>query len=66
MATEKQIQELYDRIAALREAATQRLGPDLIANPQLADALSQQIDEMLAALENGGKRCALSCGQRSR
>lgn len=51
MATEKQIQELYDRIAALREAATQRLGPDLIANPQLADALSQQIDEMLAALE---------------
>lgn len=51
MATEKQIQELYDRIAALREAATQRLGPDLIANPQLADALSQQIDQMLAALE---------------
>ena len=51
MATEKQIQELYDRIAALREAATQRLGPDLIANPQLADALSQQIDEMLGALE---------------
>lgn len=51
MATEKQIQELYDRIAALRQAATQRLGPDLIANPQLADALSQQIDDMLAALE---------------
>ena len=51
MATEKQIQELYDRIAALREAATQRLGADLIANPQLADALSQQIDEMLGALE---------------
>lgn len=51
MATEKQIQELYDRIAALREAATQRLGADLIANPQLADALSQQIDAMLAALE---------------
>jgi hypothetical protein len=52
MATEKQIQELYDRIAALRETATQRLGADLITNPQLADALSQQIDEMLAALEN--------------
>jgi len=51
MATEKQIQELYDRIAALREAATQRLGADLIANPQLADALSQQIDDMLGALE---------------
>ena len=52
MATEKELQDLYDRIAALRETATQRLGADLISNPQLADALSQQIDQMLAELEN--------------
>ena len=52
MATEKQTQDLFDRIAALRQTATQRLGADLISNPQLADALSQQIDQMLAELEN--------------
>ena len=52
MATEKEIHDLYDRIALLRETATQRLGADLITNPQLADALSQQIDQMLAGLEN--------------
>ena len=52
MATEKEIHDLYDRIASLRETATQRLGADLITNPQLADALSQQIDQMLAELEN--------------
>ena len=52
MATEKEIQQLYDRIAALQNTATQRLGGDLISNPQLADALSQQIDQMLAGLEN--------------
>ena len=52
MATEKEIQDLYDRIAALRETATQRLGADLIGNPQLGDALGQQIDQMLADLEN--------------
>ena len=51
MATEKEIQQLYDRIAALRETVTQRLGVDLITNPQLADALSKQIDDMLAAVE---------------
>ena len=52
MATQKEIQQLYDRIAALRETVTQRLGVDLITNPQLADALSKQIDDMLAAVED--------------
>lgn len=51
MATEKEIQELYDRIAALRETVTNRLGVDLITNPQLADALAKQIDDMLASVE---------------
>lgn len=47
MATERDYQSLYDRIAALRETVTGRLSADLVANPQLADALTKQIDDML-------------------
>jgi hypothetical protein len=50
MASEKEYQALYDRIAALRETTAERLGADLIGNPQLADALTRQIDELLAAV----------------
>src|SRR5262245_55312258 len=50
MATEREYQNLYDRIAALREQMTSQLASDLIQNPQLADALTKQIDEMLAAV----------------
>ena len=50
MATGKDYQGLYDRIAALREQVTNRLGSDLISNPQLADALTKQIDEMLKSV----------------
>jgi hypothetical protein len=45
---EEEYQSLYDRIAALRQTVTSRLASDLIQNPQLADALIRQIDEMLA------------------
>ncbi len=47
MATEKDYQSLYDRIAALRETVASRLSGDLIANPQLADAITKQIDDLL-------------------
>jgi len=50
MATEKDYQSLYDRIAALRETVTNRLSADLITNPQLADALNKQIDDMLRSV----------------
>lgn len=50
MATEKEYQSLYDRIAALRETVTDRLAGDLISNPQLADALTKQIDDMLKSV----------------
>src|ERR1700751_2590418 len=50
MATEKDYQGLYDRIAALRDQVTSRLSADLIANPQLADALTKQIDDLLASV----------------
>src|SRR5499427_2185432 len=47
MATEKDYQSLYDRIAALRDTVAGRLSADLISNPQLADALTKQIDDLL-------------------
>jgi len=50
MATEKEYQSLYDRIAALRNQVTSRLASDLISNPQLADALTKQIDDMLQSV----------------
>jgi hypothetical protein len=50
MATERDYQSLYDRIAALRDTVTSRLASDLIANPQLADALNKQIDDMLQSV----------------
>jgi hypothetical protein len=51
MATEKDYQSLLDRIGALREQVASRLSADLIANPQLADALTKQIDDLLASAE---------------
>jgi hypothetical protein len=51
MSTAKDYQSLYDRIAALREQVTSRMGADLITNPQLADALTKQIDDLLAGVE---------------
>jgi hypothetical protein len=53
MATEKDYQSLYDRIAALREQVTSRLASNLIANPQLADALTKQIDDLLSSVVDG-------------
>jgi hypothetical protein len=50
MTTEKDYQNLYDQIAALRETVANRLAADLIEKPQLADVLTQQIDQMLAAV----------------
>jgi hypothetical protein len=50
MATEKEYQNLFDRVAALREQVTNNLSADLIANPQLADALTKQIDDLLSSV----------------
>src|SRR5581483_5768705 len=50
MATEKDYQSLHDRIAALRETVASRLSADLVSNPQLADAITKQIDDMLAGV----------------
>lgn len=50
MATERDYQNLYDRMAALKETLTGRLASELIQNPQLADALIKQLDDLLAAV----------------
>jgi len=58
MATEKDYQSLFDRIAALREQVTSQLGADLISNPQLADALTKQIDDMLESVVEADAKAA--------
>lgn len=50
MANERDYQGLYDRIAALRETLASKLSSDLIENPQLADALTKQVDDMLQSV----------------
>jgi hypothetical protein len=50
MANENDYQSVWDRIAALREAVTNRFAGDLVANPALADALTQQIDDIRDAV----------------
>jgi len=50
MATEKDYQALQDRIAALRDQVTTKLSSNLISNPQLADTINKQIDDLLAGV----------------
>jgi len=50
MAKESEYQALLDRIAALQKTVTDQHAADLIANPQLADALMDKIDDMLKAV----------------
>src|ERR1700741_2519695 len=50
MSTERDYQGLYDRIAALREQVASQLSAELVTNPQLADAITKQIDDMLSSV----------------
>jgi hypothetical protein len=56
MASERDYQGLYDRIAALREQVASRLSSDLVSNPPLADAITKQIDDMLASVVDADSR----------
>lgn len=58
MATEKDYQDLQDRMAALRETVTNKLSTDLISNPQLADALVKQIDDMFQSAVDSDMKAA--------
>jgi hypothetical protein len=55
MAAERDYQALFDRMAALRETVASRLASDLIQNPQLADALTKQIDDMFQTVVDADK-----------
>jgi hypothetical protein len=50
MAKESDYQALLDRIAALQETVTDQHAADLIASPQLADALMDKIDDIMEAV----------------
>src|SRR3954451_2525445 len=56
---ERDYQGLYDRIAALRATVVDKMSADLIANPQLADALTKQIDDMLSAVVDADGKAPL-------
>jgi len=56
--TEAEYQNLLDRLAALRQVLAERLSSDLIQNPQLADTLLKQIDEMQQAVVEENLRAA--------
>ena len=47
MAKEQDYQALFDRMAALREQVINQQSANLIQNPQLADALVKQLDDLL-------------------
>jgi hypothetical protein len=47
MATEKEYQDLLDRIAKLRETVTDQMAQQIAENPKLAELLSNEIDQML-------------------
>jgi hypothetical protein len=48
MGTKAEYQAFQDRMAALFETLADRLGPELIEKPQLADALVRHIDDIVA------------------
>jgi hypothetical protein len=50
MSKERDYQGVLDRIAQLREQVTSQLAGQLITNPQLADALNKQFDDMLQSI----------------
>lgn len=53
MATERDYQGFYDRIAGLRETLAQKMAPGLAAGtPGLAESIIQQIDSLLSTWES--------------
>src|SRR5262245_43778726 len=55
-STEAKYKALHDRIAALRETMASRLSADLTQNPQLADSINKEIDDLLTAVLDQQRR----------
>jgi hypothetical protein len=51
MATERDYQDFFDRLAALEESAADSLASQLIQHPELADDLNRQLEAMIASIE---------------
>ena len=58
MPTERRYQDLLDRVGALEGMAADRLSSALQTNPQLADQLTKQIDDLMRAVIDADKRQA--------
>jgi hypothetical protein len=58
MSNERDYQGILDRIAALREQVTNQLAGQLITNPQLADALNKQFEDMLQSVVDADSAAA--------
>src|SRR5918997_3768417 len=50
MPTERTYQDLLDRVGALEGMVTDRLSSQLMQNPQLADQLTKQVDDLMRAV----------------
>jgi hypothetical protein len=50
MTTTKEYQKRNDQIAELLQEAIKNLGPELIANPEMAEILNRKIDEQINAM----------------
>jgi hypothetical protein len=58
MATEKEYQDLLDKMGKLRETVSSQMAPQIAENPRLAEILSQHIDDMLTAVVDAESRTA--------
>jgi hypothetical protein len=58
MSTAGENQSLYERIGALKENLAEKLGPQLIQNPQLAEALTDQLEAMVEEVEEAEAKLA--------
>jgi hypothetical protein len=56
MPTERRYQDLLDRVGALEGMVADRLSSQLQTNPQLADQLTKQIDDLLQSVIDADKR----------
>jgi hypothetical protein len=50
MASESEYQSFFDRLSALRNTVTQNLATELIGNPQLGDAINQELESLLESV----------------
>ena len=51
MASEREYQDFQDRLAGLRELATQQLGPNLVQDPSLGEQLNSFLDNLIRTFE---------------